>query len=57
MIERPPYADHAIVRPFQWARCISSFALLAADDPIRLWHDRMVDLFGGLARSSSGYDS
>ena len=55
--ERPLYADYAIFGPFQWARCISAFALLAADDPIRSWRERMLDLFGGLARSSPGYDT
>jgi glutathione S-transferase len=55
--ERPLYADYAIFGPFQWARCISPFALLAADDPILSWRDRMLDLFGGLARSSPAYDA
>jgi len=55
--ERPLYADYAIFGPFQWARCISAFALLAADDPIRSWRERMLNLFGGLARSSPGYDT
>ena len=54
---RPLYADYAIFGPFQWARCTSPFALLAADDPIRSWRDRMLDLFGGLARSCPGYDT
>jgi glutathione S-transferase len=53
----PLYADYAIFGPFQWARCISPFALLAVDDPVRSWRDRMLDLFGGLARSSPGYDT
>jgi glutathione S-transferase len=55
--EKPLYADYAMFGPFQWARCISPFALLAADDPVRAWRERMLDLFGGLARSSPGYDN
>jgi glutathione S-transferase len=54
--DRPLYADYALFGPFQWARCISPFALLARDDPIALWRDRLLDSFGGLARSSPGYD-
>jgi glutathione S-transferase len=45
--ERPMYADYAMFSPFQ---------LLAADDPIAAWRGRMLDLFGGLARSAPGYD-
>jgi glutathione S-transferase len=55
--QRPLYADYAIFGPFQWARCTSPFAVLASDDPIRLWRERMLDLFDGLARSSPGYDA
>jgi glutathione S-transferase len=53
---RPLYADYAVFGPFQWARCVSPFALLARDDPVALWRDRLLDSFGGLARSSPGYD-
>jgi hypothetical protein len=42
--------------PFQWARCISPFTLLEKDDPVRLWRDRLLDRFGGLARKSPAYD-
>jgi glutathione S-transferase len=54
--DRPLYADYAVFGPFQWARSISPFALLAPDDPIALWRDRLLDSFDGLARSSPGYD-
>ena len=54
--EAPLYADYAVFGPFQWARCISSFALLEEDDPVRLWRDRLLDSFGGLARSAPAYD-
>jgi glutathione S-transferase len=53
---QPLYADYAVFGPFQWARCISSFPLLADDDPIALWRDRLLDAFGGLARAAPGYD-
>ena len=54
--ERPVYADYAVFGPFQWARCASPFALLAADDPIALWRGRLLDAFDGLARAAPGYD-
>ena len=40
---------------FQWARAISDFEVLAADDPVRAWRGRMLDLFGGLARRAPAY--
>jgi glutathione S-transferase len=54
--ERPIYADYAVFGPFQWARCISPFALLEADDPVQLWCDRLLDCFDGLARRAVAYD-
>lgn len=54
--DRPLYADYAMFGPFHWARCISPFALLADDDPIASWRERMLDVFEGLARKSPGYD-
>jgi glutathione S-transferase len=55
--EAPLYADYAMFGPFQWARCVSPFQLLAPEDPVAAWRDRMLGLFGGLARSSPGYDA
>src|SRR6266436_4465521 len=46
----PLYPDYIVFGGFQWARTISDFALLATDDPIAAWRERMLDLFGGLAR-------
>jgi glutathione S-transferase len=54
--DRPLYADYAMFGPFQWARCISPFALLEEDDPVRLWRDRLLDRFDGLARKALAYD-
>ncbi len=52
----PMYADYALFGAFQWARCISPFQLLAADDPVAQWRGRLLDAFGGLARGAPGYD-
>jgi glutathione S-transferase len=53
--EGPAYADYIVFGAFQWARAISDFELLAADDPVRAWRGRMLDLFGGMARRSPAY--
>lgn len=53
--ETPLYADYAILGSFQWCRCISDFQLLAPDDPIYPWRQRMLGLFGGLAGNAKGY--
>jgi len=48
--EQPAYADYIVFGSFQWARCTSPFALLAPDDPIFAWRERMLDAFDGMAR-------
>jgi glutathione S-transferase len=53
--DKPLYADYIAFGGFQWARCISPFKLLEPDDPVAGWRERMLDLFGGLARASKGY--
>ena len=53
----PAYADYVVFGAFQWARSISDFELLAADDPVRAWRSRILDLFGGLARRNRAYGS
>jgi glutathione S-transferase len=40
---------------FQWARAVSPFRLLEADDPIYAWREKLLDAFDGLARKSPGY--
>jgi glutathione S-transferase len=54
--DTPLYADYAAFGPFQWARCISPLALLAPDDPVARWRERMLAAFGGLARAAPGYE-
>jgi glutathione S-transferase len=53
--EAPAYADYIVFGAFQWARSISDFELLAADDPVFAWRGRLLDLYGGLGRKSPGY--
>ena len=53
--ERPLYGDYIVFGGFQWARNISDFKLLEPGDPVHAWRERMLDLYGGLARESKGY--
>ena len=50
------YADYSVFGHFQWARAVSPYQLLEPDDPVAQWRDRLLDAFGGLARSSPGND-
>jgi glutathione S-transferase len=51
----PAYADYIVFGAFQWARAISDLQLLAADDPVAAWRERVLDAFGGLARKAPAY--
>jgi glutathione S-transferase len=46
----PAYADYIVFGSFQWARCVSTFELLADDDVVAAWRERMLDRFDGLGR-------
>jgi len=50
--EIPAYADYCVFGMFMWARGCSATEILEADDPLVLWRDRLLDAFGGLARSA-----
>jgi glutathione S-transferase len=51
----PNYADYIVFGGFQWARVVSPFHLLAEDDPIHAWREKLLDAFDGLARKSPGF--
>ena len=51
----PNYADFIVFGGFQWARVVSPLKLLAADDPIYAWREKLLDAFDGLARKSPGF--
>jgi glutathione S-transferase len=53
--DRPLYGDYIVFGAFMWARSISDFKLLEPNDPVYAWRERMLDLFGGLARHAKGY--
>ncbi len=50
--ETPTYADHIVMGTLQWPRVASSYELLEAGSPIAAWRERMLDLYGGLARKT-----
>ena len=49
--EAPAYADYVLFSLFQWARVMSPRELLAPEDPLSAWRERVLDLFGGFARN------
>lgn len=53
----PLYPDYVILGAFQWARSVSPLAraLLAADDPVRAYLERLLDRHGGLAWATVAY--
>ena len=53
--DAPNYADYIVFGPFQWARVVSPFRLLAEEDPVYAWRERLLDAFDGMARKSPGY--
>jgi len=51
----PGFADYILFGPFQWARATSPTHLLKPGDPVHAWRERILDLFGGYARSAKGF--
>ena len=52
--DKPGFADYCIFGFFMWTRNVSKVKLLAEDDPVFAWRERMYDLYNGLARKSPG---
>ncbi len=48
--DAPAYADYCAFGGFMWAR-MTVGGLLDPADPVEAWRQRMLDLFGGLARA------
>ncbi|MEW6435615.1 MAG: glutathione S-transferase family protein [Pseudomonadota bacterium] len=48
----PKYADYCVFGMFMWARCISTTELLAEDNPIFQWRERLLDAFDGMGRNA-----
>lgn len=47
----PLFADYIVFSALQWARIVSNVDLFAADDPVREWFERCLDLYGARGRS------
>lgn len=47
----PDFADYIVFGGFMWARVVSPLVLLPEGDPLHAWRERMLDLFGGMARA------
>jgi glutathione S-transferase len=52
----PLYADYIVFGAFMWARNVSAFPLLLAEDPVFAWRGRLLAAFDGLAAASPGHD-
>ena len=52
----PNYADYIVFGGFQWARVVSPFKLLADNDPVYAWREKLLDAFEGMARKSPGFE-
>jgi glutathione S-transferase len=46
----PLYPDYILFGVFIWARIVSPAPVLASDDAVHAWFERMLDLYGGVAR-------
>ena len=53
--DAPAYADYILMGSLMWPRCCSNAEILAADDPLIGWHDRMLGLFDGYAAAAPTY--
>ena len=53
--KNPGFSDYIVFGAFQWARCISDFSLLNADDIVYVWRDKMLNMHDGLALSAVAY--
>jgi glutathione S-transferase len=53
--DTPTWADYVVFGSFQWARSVSPFTLLLANDPIFGWREQMLDTFDGEPRKILGY--
>lgn len=53
--ETPCYADYVVFGALQWARVVSDFRLIEADDEVSVWFNRVADLYDGLGNSVPHY--
>jgi len=51
----PDYADFIVFGAFAWARAVSPVHLLAPDDAVFAWRDRLLDRFPDVARNTPSF--
>jgi glutathione S-transferase len=49
---QPTFADYIVFGTFQWARSVSGVALVETGDSVFEWRERLLDAFGGFARTA-----
>jgi glutathione S-transferase len=49
---QPAYADYIVFSSLQWARIVGPAELLEPSDALIAWRERMLDLYGGLGRTT-----
>lgn len=47
----PRYVDHILFSVLQWPRVTTSTPIVAPDDAVAAWFERMLDAYGGLGRA------
>lgn len=50
--DAPAWFDYCVFGTFQWARIASNYEVLAEEDSLVVWRERMLDLYGGYPRSA-----
>ncbi|MEM6986103.1 MAG: glutathione S-transferase N-terminal domain-containing protein [Pseudomonadota bacterium] len=53
--ESPGLADLLLFATFMWARSVSSFQLLNADDPVYVWRDAMLARYASVTEHAKGF--
>lgn len=52
----PNLSDYIVMGPFMWQRAITKTEFYSTPAPVAEWRERMLDLFGGYARSAKSAD-
>lgn len=50
--QAPNYADYIAFAALQWVRTSTPAEVLAEDDPVHAWRERLLDMYDGLARDT-----
>jgi len=52
--DKPAFADYCLFGVFMFARGVTDVQMLDEGDAVHAWRERMLDLYGGLARKAPG---